>query len=330
MRNKILGMFLGTPIGDILGLPYETMEFGTYERVTNYNGLPPQWSDDTQLTLAVANSLIESLELNLQSQAKWHVKAYQDTTFGWGSTTKYCCRKLMEGVSPTKMKYGQTKGNGNGVAMKSSPIAAYIKISHKWPLSPEMIKKIIKFSSLTHHSSVAAQSSLVQIAAVMYCLSVKPEDFSSDKFVEEIVFAANIDEENLKPLTASPDLTERLKIVDRLKDSPSEAIVDVFGGGTSYVYNSLPFSYAFFLQNPHSIESLYNVISAGGDTDTNGAIVGCLLGALHGNRIFPDHLITGIPRLTEINNIAKMFCDKFNIEEGENIKEKTWRKSLEK
>ena len=319
IRDKILGMYLGTPIGDILGLPFETMEFGTYERVTDYGawGVPVAWSDDTQFTLAVTNSLMESSGFDIKSQAQWHVRAYQDTTFGWGSTTKYCCRKLLEGVPPTEMEYGQTKGTGNGVAMKISPIAAYMhsnrpgRIGIKEYIVP-LAQDIIDFSRMTHHSAVSAQSGLAQVAAVMYCLSVEPDEFSAERFVEEVVFASEIGLEHPE-LTDGPDLTTRLRIVDRLKDSPPEAIVDVFGGGTSYVYNSLPFSYAFFLQNPHSIESLYEVVSAGGDTDTNGAIVGCLLGALHGNRIFPDHLIAGIPLagLAEINDMANAFNDKF-------------------
>lgn len=65
----------------------------------------------------------------------------------------------------------------------------------------------------------------------------------------------------------------------------------------------------FFLRKPHSIEALYDVISAGGDTDTNGSMVGALLGALNGPNIFPDHLIEGLDQEKEIMLVANRFYD---------------------
>lgn len=93
-----------------------------------------------------------------------------------------------------------------------------------------------------------------------------------------------------------------------------KGIISEFGQGSAYVYNSLPFSYAFFLRNQDSIETLYDVVSAGGDTDTNGSIVGSMLGAKNGVKIFPEHLINGLWRKDEILKTANDFCDKFEIE----------------
>jgi ADP-ribosylglycohydrolase len=71
----------------------------------------------------------------------------------------------------------------------------------------------------------------------------------------------------------------------------------------------------FFIKNPHSIESLYDVINAGGDTDTNGSILGAMLGALNGTEIFPKELIESIPKeyYEEVMDLANRFADKFKF-----------------
>ena len=74
-------------------------------------------------------------------------------------------------------------------------------------------------------------------------------------------------------------------------------------GGNCYVYNSLPFAYAFFLRNPTNTEQLYETIEAGGDTDSNAAMVGALQGALLGPAAFPESLVSqilGLERLLEV------------------------------
>jgi hypothetical protein len=66
-------------------------------------------------------------------------------------------------------------------------------------------------------------------------------------------------------------------------------------------------TYAFFLKNPSSIDSLYDCVSAGGDTDSNGSMLAGLLGALHGTGIFPQHLVDGLVEKEEVLAIADQF-----------------------
>jgi ADP-ribosylglycohydrolase len=63
------------------------------------------------------------------------------------------------------------------------------------------------------------------------------------------------------------------------------------------------------VRNPHSIDSLYDCVSAGGDTDSNGSMLASLLGALHGAAIFPKDLVDDLlPRATVLD-VAHRFCD---------------------
>ena len=85
--------------------------------------------------------------------------------------------------------------------------------------------------------------------------------------------------------------------------------IEAFDGGQCFAASSLPLSYYFFLKDPQSIESLYATVAAGGDTDTNAALVGSLLGTLHGKDFFPEHLVN---RLLNCDMVVHSACDFWN------------------
>ena len=68
----------------------------------------------------------------------------------------------------------------------------------------------------------------------------------------------------------------------------------------------------FFVRNPLSIDALFDVVSAGGDTDTNGSMIGALLGALHGTAILPAHLVDGLQDREAIIEVADQFFEKLS------------------
>jgi ADP-ribosylglycohydrolase len=57
-------------------------------------------------------------------------------------------------------------------------------------------------------------------------------------------------------------------------------------------------------------ESMLMVVHAGGDTDTNGAVAGAVLGALHGAEGIPDRWIGGIARRERLTEIADQLLEK--------------------
>lgn len=318
-KDRVNGMFLGVAIGDALGMPVETFSAEkikeTYGRVTEYHRPDNhKWfdgeeagttTDDTQLTIAVAEGLIEG-GLDIVIHARKHVEAFHAGTHGWGRATKESIRNMANGVSWDVASL--RKGVGNGVAMKIAPLGAYFCRMK----SEEEYKNVFDFafniSLMTHGTNIAAASGLVQTMGVwsQFCNDTPEETLNT-----LIVSASKIDDRILYDPTAD-DLSTRFKELKLLlKERPSgpsdEEIIESFDEGTCYCYNSLPFAYAFFLRNPDGIEALYDVVSAGGDTDTNGAIVGALLGARHGASIFPAHLIDGMQKKDQILGLAERF-----------------------
>ncbi len=334
-RSKMRGMFLGIAIGDSLGMPAETFSQSRidqeYGRITMYYRPDKhKWfdgreagttTDDFQLTAATAEALIES-ELDMESQVKWHIKALNETDSGWGNTTRFSVQNLSKGIHWANSGLNdKSNGVGNGVAMKISPVAALfaIMVNNKSLKFSDTLKKNFTFFSqlndMTHPTKISLMSSFSIFSTISYCLN-------SDSLC--------IDFDELKDLMfINYDLLDKFKVnksYPESKDDVCERISDLFkninnyisidfiknyGEGSCYCYNSIPFSLGFFLKKPNSIEALFDVVSAGGDTDSNGAMVGAMLGALNGEEIFPSYLINGLKIKDQVIDIADRFCEKF-------------------
>src|SRR5271156_4705852 len=95
LKDKIRGLFLGVGVGDQLGSPFESK---SYEDVKKMNkDVRGHLTDDTQLSIATAKSLIKCGEFNMESIADFHVEAWKESVKGWGSTTREAIAKIANG-----------------------------------------------------------------------------------------------------------------------------------------------------------------------------------------------------------------------------------------
>jgi ADP-ribosylglycohydrolase len=189
--------------------------------------------------------------------------------------------------------------------MKISPIAAQL-FYKPWEDNEATIKEIKKVASMTHKATISLAGTFAHIRAIGYCLGTEPEAFDANRFCKAVCEGSDFGNFLGDLRRSEQNLTKRLKQIQKIHDP-----VRAFHYGTSKVYDCLPFSYTFFIRKPTSIESLYDVVSAGGDNDTNGAIVGSLLGALNGDEIFPIELVENLDGLGEIEEVSKAFCEQY-------------------
>lgn len=322
LKDKIRGMFLGVAIGDALGMPFESKTYDVVKKVKkreNYRSgrwkKKGSWTDDTQLTIAVAQAILDAEGFNMDAIATKHVMAYQTTVAGWGSTTREACKRLEEGI--TWKESGDFQGNerrglGNGIPMKSAPLAAYFGLTGNLT---DFTKNLVDFTAMTHQTSIAVSSCFAHTVALLECLSQTPQTFDTKVFLKKLIRASEVGR-SFYSETIKDDLTDRLKGLLPLYENPKllyddEHLVKEYGGGSCYVYNSLPFSYAFFIRGPFKIQSMIDAAYAGGDTDTNASFVGGLLGALGGEEVFPAHLKDNLDRKGDILKLADLYVEKF-------------------
>lgn len=329
-KDKVRGAFLGIAIGDALGKPVETLKYETilerHGEVNSYlscsghkwfNGhMQGTWTDDTQLSLAIARAFINTGEFNLDEIAKQHVKEFVTDVKGWGGSTRDAISKIAHGTHWSKASITDNPkyGFGNGVAMKIAPVAAYMALTNptceqeKWKAD---LHKIMQVAIMTHRTSMAITSGFAHTFAVFKCLTVTPDKFDKGSFIRSICGAGMMGRQQLPETLTQDDIANRFDLLHNHENASTEEIIRDFGGGSCYVYDSLPFTYMFFLRNPYTIQSLYDCVTAGGDADSTGSMLACLLGALHGPDIFPAHLVDGLDQKDMILEIADQFYEKF-------------------
>lgn len=330
MKDKIRGMMYGVAVGDALGQPYENgpplgypvKTFGggkgnhhnVVGAVIDANGLG-QTTDDWQMTAVLARSLMRANGLDMADMAKEHVAAYEKTTRGWGGGHRDSCAALKRGVSPAESgKYALNdakpyRGRGNGMCMKISPLAAY---HYAKGLSlADRVKPVGQLTMMTHATSIGLSSAMGMEAAVIYALSHTPATFDTDEFLHAVKHATEIAEQCVINETGATGdkMSERIAhLCDHWDKLTPEDVSDAYKGG-GYAYESLPFSLAFFCMGKHDESCVYDCVGSGGDTDTNGSMVGALAGALHGDKIFSTALLYKLVAFADIDQVTTAFAE---------------------
>ena len=336
-RDKVMATILAGAIGDTLGMPVEGWSHEkiekTYGRVSrlldpkdhkNFSDMSAGWwTDDMTLKLAILKSLTEQgIRINEESMMKHQLAEYDANLRGFGPKTA-TARSIEQYRTEKKYSKGDKEAKGNGIAMKSAPFGLLMAILDQRFTGVTLDDQLrhLEFmigiiARMSHDNQMAVASGIAQARAVRNCLAgrIAVSDFMSD-LIGTAVYIEDSEDRIL-----STRLTNVRKNIGWFKLMPAEHIRErhhLFGNGGCYIPDSLPFTYALFLRNPYSIETLFDVVSAGGNTDTNGSMCGELLGALNGMKIFAGHedLIEGLWRKDELIATANAFCDKFEIKE---------------
>ena len=134
--DRPLALILGVAVGDALGVPVEFKARGTFH-VTGMQGYGTHnqpagtWSDDTSLTLALADNLLAGGDKPDLESIAWGFTEWYDTAaytphgkvFDIGNATAKAIKRLKDGVDPEKAGGAGERDNGNGSLMRIAPLA---------------------------------------------------------------------------------------------------------------------------------------------------------------------------------------------------------------
>lgn len=313
MRNDPTTLFLrvyrsllGVTIGDALGMPYETLAL---RRILQITGDRPvldmadaiqtrladtahlkagMTTDDTQLTLAVAESLIRCHGFDLEDQARAHLEAYEASTFGWGGTTMEAMESLLAGRHPSipmppipTKPGGRPKGRGNGVAMKIAPVAIWHALTQGRFSTEPLLTDTLALGRMTHpdiRASIAAYAIAVIVAKNIV------GDFNGagpNEILDFVRAEVRVAEARCQFLPGGNDpdtVSGRLEAMRTLMDDYATLVREVKPGFDAL--ESIPFSIGIYLRRLDNIEAaISEAATAGGDTDTNASMVGAMSGS---------------------------------------------------
>ncbi len=319
--ERSIGLVLGTAIGDAKGIAYETLtreqilelqksnDTALYRRVTNHPYIPKdwqigRWTDDTQLTLAMMRALTKTLRQSnaadlMANIVHEHIIEWKESVAGWGGT-KNAIERLANGTH-TYLTSGN-QAEGNGVLMKLAPLAFYYSLCEN--VNDDEIETICR---MTHQTSVALATACVYVHMCVYLFARK--NGTSKEFLQYIQ-QLSLQYESKYQLTEEKHLLslriQRYLDVDSIANIDEKLIIEVSHGGTYYCVNSLSMIIGLLASLPTcepNFETLVRASEIGGDTDSNAAMIGAILGGMKGlTHLDQDH----INQLYQMDSLRKV------------------------
>ena len=287
-RSRILGCILGGALGDAWGGPWERNPGRVAFQIPSRSSV----SDDTQLTLATCESIIENGGVHPERLAS-HFATWFATgrVTGIGASTLKAMRDLVAGVHWAVAGSRGEFSAGNGAAMRVAPLAFLLD-----PATHADRTVIRDICRITHHSDEAYVGALAVVVAIRFIL------------------AGNWSHENgllVAVAESIPDsaVRDRIKQFFPLAISPVE-VASQFGA-SGWVVDTVPLALycaRFIAEKPLSVV-LAQAIEVGGDTDTIASITGQIAGTAAG--VPPDYAghFSRIAGGDEIIRVAESFAD---------------------
>ena len=287
-RSQILGCILGRALGDAWGGPWEGKPGHLAFQIPSRSSV----SDDTQLTLATCESIIESGGINAERLASHFATWFAAGRIsGIGSNTLKAMRDLVGGVHWALAGSRGEYSAGNGAAMRIAPLAFLLD-----PAAPADRTVIRDVCRITHHNDEAYVGALAVVIAI------------------RLILAGTWSRENsflVAVAGAVPDSAVRDRIREFLPlKSPPFEVASRFGA-SGWVVDTVPLALycaQLIAEQPLSVV-LAQAIEAGGDTDTIASIAGQIAGTAAGA---PPHylgLFSTIAGGDEVIRVAERFAD---------------------
>ncbi len=327
LLDKFQGCLLGVAIGDTLGHPFEgKLRSQIYSYFEDFNEFLQKnkdifrtYTDDTQLTLHTAEALIKGDGFKLEYLIDEYINWLDDPPIGPGYGCISSIRNLKLGIP---WKEAASNSGGNGTTMRIAPIGLYYSKDFK-ALKTNAIK-----SSLITHSHPAASAGAVVIAnAIAFLLDKNPESgFSIENFFQIITNSiANSQNEiweefvkNLNKLKSNlnrPIESGLIKFSQAGVKSPY--FIEQYLGQAfvhPYTISTVICAIFIFLNKLTSFkECIYELATAGGDSDTVGAIGGSLAGSYFGIQNIPPDLIKLVKNYKKILKLSEDLYKSFKL-----------------
>lgn len=263
--NKALGAYLGFACGDALGA---TVEFMTPQQIQKHYGVhrdiigggwlgleAGQVTDDTQMSLALGQAIID--------HKGWNIQAVADNFLAWlksnppdiGNT----CRRGITRYRDSGQLYGLPRNDdaGNGACMRNLPV---VLATLNRPDSFNLWS--LQQSHITHHHPLSDMATLTLGRIAKQLINGQDMNVCQQE-AEQLI-------RQYREFTFSP--------------YPGKA--------SAYIVDTVQTVLHFFF-NTGSFEScLIATVNQGGDADTTGALAGMLAGAKYGAEQIPERWLT--------------------------------------
>lgn len=287
IRDRIAGALYGVAVGDALGGPVEFMDAERiamrYGRVTTMLGggwlnlQPGETTDDTAMTLAVAEGIMERPEAPIRAIGRrfiqWAESGPKDIGVACAGSIRNA--KRIGGGAPTTEDWENAAAayqlqvaapvEGNGALMRTIYPALYYSDHSKaeyWAM---------KIAKMTHAGLRSTE------ACILYSRMVN------------LITASESEQQGPREF-----LKEHCEAVKEYREAASSKEVAPAGGG--WVVDSMRIAVGSTANTSSFRETVIMAVNLGGDADTNGAIAGGLAGAIYGFKAIPEDWVSSLSK----------------------------------
>jgi ADP-ribosyl-[dinitrogen reductase] hydrolase len=175
--DRLRGTLLGLAIGDALGAAVEFEPPGSFPEVTGYRGggphglAPGEWTDDTSMALALADSIaVGGWDLDDQAEHYlkwWKTGAYSvnDRVFDIGTTTVAALQRFQANGDARRSGDRSARASGNGSIASLAPVP--IRYCYMFPNGLDDLIKRCMESSLPTYASAQCLSAYAYMGLVL-------------------------------------------------------------------------------------------------------------------------------------------------------------------
>ena len=295
------GAILGTAIGDALGRPAEGRHpaglRGQEEAFRDfqpwgghYSGPKGTITDDTQLTMCVAQSLLTTRgRIDPEDLARRFVD-WLPNGRGTGHTCVTAVYRLQMGENWWTAGVASA---GNGAAMRVAPIGIALGADTTMMCHDAALSALV-----THADPMAVASAVGHAWLIAHLAGANASTLDPTSLVNELAAAIEVIDDpgaperewNQRPgkTSAAITLANRVREIPALLGKPiGEAFDYVYNG--AFVLETLPAAlWCFFSYRDDPEEGVINAVLRGHDADTVASMAAAYFGALHGVAAFPD------------------------------------------
>jgi len=301
LKLKFMGCLVGTAIGDALGARWEGGGMSRSEDIVSLVEKLEQliYTDDTHMTIGVAESLVENKGFDGEHMAQSFIKNYEAEPWrGYGPGPPKIFRMIRSGEAWDSAASRLYPGGsfGNGSATRVAPVG--LLYSH----NPKKLREIAcQSSSITHSHELGKEGAALQACAVALALNTP-----SDEDIDREAFLSRL--QNFIQNQLYEEKVARIR--ELLGEQDKAKVIAVLGNGIEAPRSVPTAIYCFLRQPQYYKDTVIYAISLGGDTDTIAAMAGAICGAYLGIEAIPSEWRAKLENREYIESLAENLATK--------------------
>ena len=275
LENQFLGCFIGLASGDALGAPYEggIVERLVWRLIGRTGEGQMRWTDDTQMALDLAESLLSNNGLSQDDLAMRFARSYRWSR-GYGPSAARLLKSVRSGQDwrVAAKKIYPDGSYGNGAAMRSPVLALFFRENLE-----VLVPNAVAAAQVTHSHPIGVDGAVLIAVATSLLLQRQPP--------ERLLSAVAGHCQTTEIMSALQLATSWLE-ENRLVGSKDVAMQ--LGNGMTAQKSCITALYIALRFLKENFDDMMNfVIACGGDVDTLGSMAGALWGVYNGYSRLP-------------------------------------------